>query len=80
EPVSGFPRSFDTATRARLAHEYRAVLYRQLVRQHTTLDVPPAEIHRIGLAEVARIQAEMEGVKREMGFTGPLPAFFDHIR
>ena len=55
-------------------------LYRQLVRAHTTLDLPPAQIHQLGLDEVARIQAEMAGVSKQMGFTGSLPAFFDHIR
>ncbi|WP_225204589.1 DUF885 domain-containing protein [Novosphingobium huizhouense] len=55
-------------------------LYRTLVRQHTTLDLDPAAVHRLGLAEVARIQAEMEQVKQELGFAGPLPAFFDRIR
>ena len=55
-------------------------LYRQLVRTHTTLDLPAAQIHQLGLDEVARIHAEMAGVSQQMGFTGPLPAFFDHIR
>ncbi|MCW1384407.1 DUF885 domain-containing protein [Novosphingobium sp. KCTC 2891] len=55
-------------------------LYRMLVRQHTTLDLDPAAVHRIGIGEVARIQHEMEGVKTQLGFTGPLRAFFDHIR
>ncbi len=34
--------------------------YRTLVHHHTTLDWSPEEIHAIGLAEVARIDAEME--------------------
>jgi uncharacterized protein (DUF885 family) len=32
--------------------------YRSLVRVHTTLDLSPDEIHRIGLDEIARIDAE----------------------
>ena len=55
-------------------------LYRRLIEHETTLPLTAQEIHRLGLSEVARIQAEMERVKAQMGFTGPLPAFFDHIR
>jgi len=33
--------------------------YRTLVRRHTTLDVSPETLHATGLAEVARINAEM---------------------
>ncbi|HBI21862.1 MAG TPA: DUF885 domain-containing protein [Legionella sp.] len=57
-----------------------ARLYRLLVRANTTLDLDPEQVHRLGLAEVARIQGEMDKVKVRMGFTGPLPAFFEHLR
>ncbi len=33
--------------------------YRRLVRVHTSLDLDPEEIHRTGLAEIARIDAEL---------------------
>jgi uncharacterized protein (DUF885 family) len=55
-------------------------LYRHLVARSTTTDMTPDEIHRIGLAEVARIQAEMEAVKAQVGFKGTLQQFFEHIR
>jgi uncharacterized protein (DUF885 family) len=55
-------------------------LYAYLVQASTTTTLSPDEIHRIGLGEVARLQAEMEQVKRQVGFTGTLKAFFDHIR
>ncbi|MEO0033431.1 MAG: hypothetical protein RIS94_3189 [Pseudomonadota bacterium] len=55
-------------------------LYRLLVRQHTTLDLDPDAVHRLGLSEVARIQAEMDKVKQQLGFTGSLRAFFEDIR
>ena len=55
-------------------------LYRRLVERHTTLPLDPAEVHSLGLGEVARIQREMDEVRQEMGFTGNLRAFFDHIR
>jgi uncharacterized protein (DUF885 family) len=57
-----------------------ARLYRALIARHTTLALEPDEVHRLGLAEVARIQLAMEAVKRELGFAGPLPAFFDFVR
>ncbi|HEX8449128.1 MAG TPA: DUF885 domain-containing protein, partial [Allosphingosinicella sp.] len=55
-------------------------LYRHLVAQSTTTDMNPDEIHRIGLAEVARLHKEMEAVKAEVGFAGTLQQFFEHIR
>ena len=57
-----------------------AGLYRRLIRKHTTLPLEPDAIHALGLAEVARIHAEMEQVKQQFGFQGSLPAFFNHIR
>ena len=36
--------------------------YRRLINVHTSLDVPPDEIHRFGLEEVARIRDEMKRV------------------
>jgi uncharacterized protein (DUF885 family) len=55
-------------------------LYRYLAEQSTTTTLAPDEIHNIGLREVARLQGEMEKVKRQVGFKGTLRAFFDHIR
>ncbi|MGH8495536.1 MAG: DUF885 domain-containing protein [Gammaproteobacteria bacterium] len=53
--------------------------YAYLVRAHTTTDLAPEEIHRIGLEEVARIRTEMEGVMEEVGFEGTLAEFFEHV-
>ncbi len=36
-----------------------AAAYRRLIRAHTSLDLSPEDIHAIGLAEVARIDAEL---------------------
>ncbi|WP_133365286.1 DUF885 domain-containing protein [Qipengyuania sediminis] len=54
--------------------------YAQQIRQYTTLDLSAEEIHRIGLAEVARITAEMERVKTEARFTGDLKRFIAFLR
>ena len=56
--------------------------YRQQIREYTTLDLTPQEIHRIGLAEVARIQAEMDAIIDQVGFEGESEAtrFQDFLR
>jgi len=50
-----------------------AAWYRQQIREYTTLDLDPEDIHAIGLAEVARIQAEMDAIIAEVGFQGRSP-------
>jgi uncharacterized protein (DUF885 family) len=44
--------------------------YRQWVREQTTTDLTPEQIHELGLKEVARIQGEIQRVAPQMGFTG----------
>ena len=55
-------------------------LYAYLVESRTTTALTPDQIHRIGLAEVTRLQGEMEAVKAQVGFKGTLKDFFEHIR
>lgn len=55
-------------------------LYKSLVKQWTTTTKTPEEIHELGLKEVARIKSEMEKVKTQVGFTGTIIEFFDHVR
>ena len=54
--------------------------YRWLVADHTTTKMTPDEIHAAGLAEVARIRAEMDGVIAETGFKGNFKAFLAMLR
>ena len=54
--------------------------YDFLAASFTTTDLSADAIHAIGLKEVARIRAEMEKVKAEVGFKGTLAEFFDHLR
>jgi uncharacterized protein (DUF885 family) len=54
--------------------------YQFLARFHTTTALTPAEIHAIGLREVARNRAEMQKVMDEVGFQGSLTEFFQHLR
>ncbi|HEX4855055.1 DUF885 domain-containing protein [Arenimonas sp.] len=53
--------------------------YAHNVRVNTTTDLTPEEIHQFGLEEVARILAEMNAVREQVGFEGDLPAFFEHL-
>ncbi|HXO20108.1 MAG TPA: DUF885 domain-containing protein [Thermoanaerobaculia bacterium] len=54
--------------------------YRQEIRHSTTLDLSPEEIHKLGLAEVERISAEMTAVIRQTGFKGDFAAFLAFLR
>ncbi|SMF61559.1 DUF885 domain-containing protein [Allosphingosinicella indica] len=49
------------------------------VRQETTTDLTPDQIHRIGLAEVKRIRAEMEKVAKDAGYPSR-EAFIGELR
>jgi len=55
-------------------------LYNVLVKQWTTTNKNPAEIHELGLKEVALLNSEMEKVKTEVGFKGTLKAFLNEVR
>jgi uncharacterized protein (DUF885 family) len=54
--------------------------YEALVKLHTTLDVGPEEVHRIGLQEVAQIEARMGEVRRRLGFAGTAAEFRGAVR
>ncbi|QJR13808.1 DUF885 domain-containing protein [Usitatibacter palustris] len=49
--------------------------YRSLVRVQTTTELTPEKVHEIGLAEVARVRAQMLGVARGLGFRGDIKEF-----
>jgi uncharacterized protein (DUF885 family) len=53
--------------------------YAFLVRQRTTTDLSPEEIHQIGLDEVARIHGQMQAVMDQVGFEGDLKDFFEYL-
>jgi len=54
--------------------------YAWLVRKYTTLDQTPREVHDRGLAEVARIRADMEAVIERVGFEGTFDEFLEFLR
>jgi uncharacterized protein (DUF885 family) len=53
--------------------------YHLAVRQMTTTDLTPAEIHAMGLKQVAEIDAQMLTLAQSLGFHD-LKSFNDHIR
>jgi uncharacterized protein (DUF885 family) len=55
-------------------------LYAAYVKTWTTTVMTPEVIHELGLKEVARLNAEMEKVKNQVGFKGTLPDFFEVVR
>jgi len=55
-------------------------MYLHLVKSETTTDMTPEAIHALGLAEITRIEKEMEAVKLQTGFAGSLDAFREYLR
>jgi uncharacterized protein (DUF885 family) len=55
-------------------------MYLHLVRSNTTTELTPDEILDIGLAELKRIEIEMEKTKQLAGFSGSLKAFREFLK
>ena len=56
-----------------------AAVYTLFVRDQTTLSLDAKAVHEIGLAEMARIHAEIAGVMKQAGFTGSFAEFADQL-
>ena len=54
--------------------------YQSKIVEYTTTSLDAQQIHEIGLAEMAKIRAEMHDVMRKVGFQGDLPAFLQFLR
>jgi uncharacterized protein (DUF885 family) len=54
--------------------------YQSKIREFVTLDKSPAQIHQIGLNEMARIRGQMADVMKQVDFKGDLPAFLTFLR
>ncbi|WP_299595290.1 DUF885 family protein [uncultured Microbulbifer sp.] len=54
--------------------------YAYKVRETTTTDLSPEEIHRIGLEEVRRIRDEMDAIIAKTGFAGDFKVFTEFLR
>jgi uncharacterized protein (DUF885 family) len=78
------PKTRDTFGRGALANG--AAWYEHNVRENTTRSLTPAQVHQIGLDEVARIQAGMRQVAADLGYRkstrtlSELKAFFEWVK
>jgi uncharacterized protein (DUF885 family) len=54
-------------------------LYRQAIRSWTTLDLEPADVHRIGLEELATIDAERRALAGRHGFGDDVVRYRDSL-
>jgi len=56
-----------------------AAYYNYLAEQWTTSNIPVEEIYNTGLTEVARIQAEMDNLMKQVGFNGTRKQFLSKL-
>jgi len=54
--------------------------YQAQIREYTTTDKTPEEIHQTGLKLVADIEAEMQQTMRDSGFKGTFPEFLHFLK
>merc|ERR1711892_1395212 len=54
--------------------------YAACLEFHTSTDLTPEEVHKKGLLEVKRIEEEMEGIIKEMGYDLTLSQFIVKLR
>ena len=54
--------------------------YNARLQLSTTTDLTADQIHEIGLAEVARLQGEMQTIMTRVGFTGSLQEMFAYLK
>jgi uncharacterized protein (DUF885 family) len=54
--------------------------YQSKIVEYTTTNLSADQIHAIGLAEMAKIRAEMRETMQKAGFKGDLPAFLAFLR
>ncbi|HEY3250902.1 MAG TPA: DUF885 domain-containing protein, partial [Ignavibacteria bacterium] len=54
--------------------------YKHFIKDFTSLELAPEEIHKTGLEEVARIKAEMEQLINDIKFKGTIEEFNHYLR
>lgn len=54
--------------------------YQECLRFHTTTELTPEQIHKIGKSEVERISIKMEEVMKQVNFHGDLQAFQSSVK
>jgi uncharacterized protein (DUF885 family) len=76
---SDLPNTDEVATGVWKLPEGRAY-YAERLANATTTRMAAEEVHALGLSEVARIHAEMEAIRQQVGFDGTLQEFFTFVR
>src|SRR2546428_12169887 len=56
------------------------VAYRFFIKERTTLDLTPQQIHELGVREVERINGEMNQVRNSLGFKGTKAEFDQFLK
>ena len=54
--------------------------YAAKLRQYTTTDMTPEQIHALGLKEVARIDGDMQMTMKQAGWTGSFQGFLKYLK
>ncbi|AVR96504.1 DUF885 domain-containing protein [Pseudoduganella armeniaca] len=72
------PRATDNLAAERLPDG--KAYYQSKIVEYTTTNLTADAIHQIGLAEMAKIRAEMAQVMKDVKFDGDLPAFLHFLR
>src|SRR5688572_19457437 len=57
-----------------------AAAYRHFMKAATTLELEPEEVHALGLREIERIERELEGIRKEVGFAGSRDEFMRFLK
>lgn len=73
------PNAVDNPAGVGTTQQDGRAFYAARLKQNTTTDLTPDQVHALGLAEVKRIHAEMDAIRKETGFDGDLKAFFRFI-
>lgn len=55
-------------------------VYLDLIKINTTRKLTPEQVHQAGLARIARLEVEMEEIRKQLGFAGTADDFLTHLR
>jgi uncharacterized protein (DUF885 family) len=74
------PKTTENATGVGKTQPNGDAYYAFQVRENTSTDMTPEQVHQLGLTEVARLRGEFETLQKKMGVPGDLQAFFKHVQ
>ena len=74
------PQALDNPAGVGTTHPDGAAFYAHQLRDHTSTAMTAEQIHALGLAEVARLRAELARVQQQLGIEGSLDDFFRQVQ